>query len=152
MRKNKNVYGGKQGKFPVIGSVDSDREVLINVLVTAFNALDNKVLPGHFAKNSVNAANNRFAVLYANCKKHNPLLCPAIQQIQGVVNESLNNGVPYHMAVAQLQGICLRFGLNPVNIEQVMVNSKAAQNGNPIVLNPFQQLMFVNKKKRGLKK
>ena len=76
-----------------------------------------------------NEVNGRFAVLFNKCKKYHPLLCNPLREMQRIVNDNIDGHIPDMIALAQIRGICLRFGLTPNHIDKVIAKVDNAQHG-----------------------
>lgn len=164
MRKNKNIYMGENStaKMPVFGRVDTDNEICLNAIATAYDALNNKMLTrqhGMFDKTTLTEINGRFGVLRMLCRKYAPSKLIVIDKIHKVVVDNFRGHISDSKAVSSLQNICTQHNLNPgiLNIAAIQINQAEQmkmQMPTPFGIDMFQLLGQQNmnqKKKRRMR-
>jgi len=117
-KRNKNIYMGPKStaKLPVFGKVDTDNEICLNAIATAYDALNNRMLTkrhGIFDKTSLVEINGRFSILQMLCRKYAPNKLGVIDEIHNVVVDHFKGHISDSKAIHLLQNICNKRNLNP---------------------------------------
>lgn len=154
-KKHKNIYMGKDStaKLPVFGRVDTDNEICLNAIATAYDALNNIMLTkrlGMFDKTTIAEINGRFSVLKMLCNKYAPNKLVVINKIHKVVIDNFHNKISDARALELMQEICRQHDINPgiLNIAAMHVNQAEMQD-------PFRNMFLFfnqqNPKKRKMR-
>jgi len=117
MRKKKNIYMGKNSiaQLPVFGNVDTDNEICLNAIATAYDALNNIMLTrshGVFDKTTSAEINGRFGILRMLCSKYAPSMHPVVDKIHKVVIENSKGRISDINALKIMRDICMNHGIN----------------------------------------
>ena len=156
-KKNKNIYMGPNStaKLPVFGRVDTDNEICLNAIATAYDALNNRMItrqPGSFDATTLPEINGRFNVLRMLCRKYAPNKLIVIDEIHNVVIEHFKGNISGSKAIQLLQNICNKHNLNPgvLNVAAFHINQaeQMMQMPNAFGIDMFMMLGQQNQKKK----
>lgn len=160
--KHKNIYMGANStaKLPVFGKVDTDNEICLNAIATAYDSLNSRMLtrqPGVFDKTTPAEINGRFSVLRLLCRNYAPDKLIVVNEIHKVVMEHYKGNINDAQAINLLQSIISKYNLNPgiLNVASLHIN-QAEQMANSFGLGMFslfnQSNIDNNRKRRGLRR
>lgn len=156
MKKNhKNIYMGVEStaKLPVFGKVDTENEIILNSLATAYDALNEIMLTkkeGYFEKTNLVKINGRFSILKMLCRKYSPSKMMMVNKIHNIVIENFKGNISDKEVITYLQNLSIQYGFNPGMINMVMFHINQAEMFDPFNAAPFF-MMNNTVKKRGLK-
>lgn len=153
MRKRKrNIYMGANStaKLPVFGQVDTDNEICLNAIATAYDSLNNIMLTrkqGAYDKTSPIEINGRFSVLRMLCRKYAPNSLPVIEQIHNIVMDNYRGKISDQQAIQLMKSTCIKNNLNPsmldlaaMHINQIEMMRNQLKNKSP---DPNSNLFFL---------
>lgn len=156
-KRNKNIYMGPDSTagIPVFGKVDTDNEICLNAIATAYDALNKKMLTrkvGVFDNTTLTEINGRFSVLRLLCRKYAPNKIIVVNKIHDVVVNHFKGHLSDSQALMMLQKICDEYGLNPdvFNIAALHIN-QAEQMNNMFMPFGIDMFMFSNNQVKGRK-
>jgi len=140
--KNKNVYMGKSSTagLPVFGNVDTDYEICLNAIATAYDGLNNVMItrePGVFDKTTSAEINGRFSVLRRLCKKYSPNMLPAIDELRRISLSNNAGNISDRVALEKMRHVCMKYSLDSSMLDQAAMHvnqaemMKRSQNKNP---------------------
>jgi len=134
-KRNKNIYMGPDStaKLPVFGKVDTDNEICLNAIATAYDALNNKMLTrkfGVYDKTTLTEINGRFSVLRLLCRNYAPNKLNLVNKIQDIVTNHFKGHLSDSQALSMLQQVSNEAGLNSgvFNIAALHINQAEQMN------------------------
>lgn len=138
--RNKNIYMGPDStaRLPIFGKVDTDNEICLNAIATAYDALNGKMLTKQFGvydKTTPTEINGRFGILRMLCRRYAPNKLSIVNNIQNVITEHFKGNISDSQALALLQNISNKNNLNPnvLNIAALHIDQAEQMN----MFNPF---------------
>lgn len=152
---NRNIYMGPKStaKIPIFGKVDTCPEICLNVIATAYDALNDIMLTrqsGVYTKTNPATINGRFTVLKGLAKKYAPDRLIVINQIQKIVMDNYHGKISYNDALNKIKMVYDRNNIDPgllntaiFHINQAEVLQKKVNHG------PF---VWFNQQKTPLRK
>lgn len=149
-------------KLPVFGRVDTDNEICLNAIATAYDALNSRMLtrsPGVFDKTTPAEINGRFNVLRLLCRNYAPDKLIVVNEIHNVVMKHYKGNISDVQAIDLLQNIISKYNLNPgiLNVASLHI-SQAEQMANSFGLgmfslfNPQNNSIDNNRRRKGLRR
>jgi len=116
MRK-KNVYMGNNSiaQLHVFGNVDTDNEICLNAIATAYDALNDIILTrsqGIFQNATATEINARFGELHLLCSRYSPRMHHVVDKLHKVVIENSKGRISDANALGVMRDICKRHGIN----------------------------------------
>lgn len=144
-RKHKNIYMGlnSTARLPVFGKVDTDNEICLNAIATAYDALNNIMLTrneGVLDKTTLQVINNRFSVLKMLCRRYAPDKLNLIEKIHKLVVDNYKGGISDGQALSLMHDLCIRYNVNPGMLNIAMLHVNQVEMQDPLGMNAF--LMF----------
>jgi len=130
--KKKNVYMGRDSTagLPVFGNVDTDYEICLNAMATAYDGLNNVMLtrePGVFDKTTSREINGRFNVLHQLCKRYAPDKINAIEELRRITLSNNRGNISDRVALEKMRAVCYKYGLDTSMLDQAAVHINQAE-------------------------
>lgn len=102
-------------KLPVFGKVDTDNEICLNTLATAYDAL-NKIMitrqKGVYDETTADEINGRFNVLRLLCNRYAPEKKEFLNKVQQIVLKIYRGQISEMQAIAEIRNVCMQYGVN----------------------------------------
>jgi len=154
--RNKNVYMGRNStaQMPVFGTVDTDYEIVLNAISTAYDALNEIMLtrqPGVFEKTTVAEINGRFGTVRMLARRYAPRILPAVDEMHHICLENHAGRLSDVRALVLMREISTRYGMNPGILDEVCmrINNAEMLQRHPPVKNYMEQMFpYWNQKRR----
>lgn len=152
-KRHKNIYMGPNStaKLPVFGKVDTDNEICLNAIATAYDALNNTMLTrreGVFDQTNLTEINGRFSILKMLCRRYAPGKLVVINQIHKIVTDNFKNLITDAQALTLMHTLCLRHNVNPGLLNIAMLHVNQAEMHDPFGMNIFFMMNNPPKKRR----
>ena len=114
----RNIYMGAKStaKLPIFGKVDTCPEICLNVIATAYDALNDIMLTrqsGVFTKTNPATINGRFTVLKGLAKRYAPDRLIVINQIHKIVMDNYHGRITFNDALNKMQLVYNQNNIDP---------------------------------------
>ena len=132
-------------QIPIFGKVDSDNEICLNAIATAYDALNDKMLTkttGIFKNTNIATINGRFGMLRMLCRKYAPSKSIFVDRIHKIVIDNFHNKISDAQALSLMNNTCKQHNINPgiLNIAAMHINQAEMIQKPPNLPNPLGDL------------
>lgn len=114
-KKTRHVRNNPIMPLPVFGNVDTDNEICLNAIATAYDALNNIMLTRHqgvVVKATPAEINGRFGTLRMLCSKYAPHMHSVVDKLHTVVVENSKGRISDTKALGIMRDLCNKHGIN----------------------------------------
>lgn len=144
-QKHKNIYMGPNStaRLPVFGKVDTDNEICLNAIATAYDALNNTMITrneGVLDTTTLQVINGRFNVLKTLCRRYAPNKLTLIEKIHKTVIDNYNKRISDGQALTLMHDLCIKHNVNPGMLNIAMLHVNQVEMQDPLGMNMF--MMF----------
>lgn len=118
-------------KIPVNNKVDNIQEIMLNAFATSYDALNSVMLTkksGFFDKTTMQEINGRFGILRMLCLRHSPDHLSDVDMMYKIVKDNYHNQISDIQALEYLRSICLKYDLDPGQVDNAIIRINQAEN------------------------